>query len=444
MVCRVGHINPYVALSVAATVNTALLVIGVWLLLRAFGEAASAASVLFVMIILYGGAPGWANSYALSDLPWHEVNPSAFSFARVLISWAIFRTIGAGEERSQWLILVTALMTVAMLDHGMTGAFGIFGLYLLAMVPAGQRLRRLAAAAGITASVSVLCLLWPWYSFWNALRWTGDRDYWFDLYFLHQEFTRWIVPAVVCAALALPLIERPLVRFSLAGGLLSVGLGLFSFVNHSPTFARFPMPGLIFFHIMVGLLVWEIGLLRPSTWTERLRSIFAPLPRGAYATIQVLLALVLVACLIPQLRDIARQPYLARPYLVRIFHGKDRQLRLRESLTKLLSPVQENDVVLSDLQTSWLVPGINGKIVAALHYELFIPDQRQRRQDLEGFFDDDSPSQRRKILQRYNVRWIVLNRRMLDEKEFLQLFRPSAIAAQVDDLVLMDAQKWVQ
>ena len=444
VVCRTIHIDPYLALSIAAVVNTALLVIGVWMLLRSFGEAASAAAVLFVMIALYGSAPGWANSYALSDLSWQEVNPSAFSFALVLISWSIFRRIGDGRARWGRMIIVISLMTVAMLDHGMTAALGIIALFLLAALMKGQRLKMLVAVAAIAVCVAAICSLWPWYSFWSTVRWQGDPDYWFDRYFLHQELTCWIVPAIVCATLALPLIDRPLIRFSIAGGLLSVGGGLVSLVNHSPTLARFPLPGLVFFHIMVGLFAHEVGLFSPSTWPARLRSIFSPLPQGAFSVVQFLLAIVLLGCLVPQLRDIAKQPYLARPYLVKIFHGKDRQLYLRENLIKLLSPVGEDDVVLSDLQTSWLVPGINGKIVAALHYELFVPQQRQRQRDLETFFATDSEAERRKILQRYNVRWIILNHQILDERTYVALLRPAARVAQVDDLVLMDARKWVR
>ena len=90
LICRATGWTPYDVLSGAAVFNTILLVAGVWSLLHEFGEEASAAAVLVVMVGLYGEAPAYANSYALADLPWHQVNPSAFSFGITLFSWVLF------------------------------------------------------------------------------------------------------------------------------------------------------------------------------------------------------------------------------------------------------------------------------------------------------------------------------------------------------------------
>src|SRR3954470_24239348 len=147
LVCRVIHISPYAALGIAAVINTGLLLVGLWMLLASFGESAAATSVLVVMITLWGGPPGWANSYALSDLPWLQVNPSALAFAFVLICWALFRRISTGESRPLAWIAIVILMTIAMLDHGMTAAFGIMGLFVLAVMgPAPSRIKMLAGA----------------------------------------------------------------------------------------------------------------------------------------------------------------------------------------------------------------------------------------------------------------------------------------------------------
>jgi hypothetical protein len=98
---------------------------------------------------------------------------------------------------------------------------------------------------------------------------------------------------------------------------------------------------------------------------------------------------------------------------------------------------------MSDLMTSWLVPSTNGKIVAALHYELFVPDQRQRSHDLEDFFQTDKPIDRDAILKKYGTRWIVLNRENLDQKAFDALLKPRAVVERRGELVLMDANTWI-
>jgi hypothetical protein len=445
VVCRTTGINPYAALSVAAVVNTILLVLGVWLLLGAFGEAAAAGAVLVVMVILYGGVPGWANSYALADLPWQQVNPSAFSFALVLIAWALFRRIGASpNNRVLSFAAIVILMTTAMLDHGMTGAFGMVGLFVLAVIMPthSARLGMLAMAAAIGIAVGAICLCWPWYSFWKAVRWNQDSDFWFNSKFITWALTQWAFPAAVCALFALPLIRRPIIRFGALGGSLMIGAGIAAYLRHSATIARFPLPGMIYPHLMVGVFAFESRLFRPQTWPTRLKAMFRPIPLASQAILEVTLAVVLLRCAAPQAILIATQPWLARPYLVALLHrGEDRQSRLPPDLARLLQPVQEHDVVLSDLQTSWLVPSTNGRIVAAMHYELFVPDQKQRVQDATDFFTTASGQRREQIIRQYGIRWIVLNRQMIGAPAFNALLRPNAVVEEVGGLVLMDATR---
>jgi len=277
------------------------------------------------------------------------------------------------------------------------------------------------------------------------VRWKGDPQYWFSDYFLRMELTQWVVPAVACALLALPLFKRPIIRFGFVGGALSIGAGAMSYFMHSPTLSRFPLPGLIYFHIVVGIFAYETGILRPSTWPARLKQMLQPYPQGSFAILQTLLALALIACLLPQLKLIAIEPWLARPYLVKVLHrGKDHQERLPGELATLLGTIPEHDVVLSDTRTSWLIPSYNGRVVSAIHYELFVPGQAQRWHDVIDFFSPaDSPAHREQVVRKYNARWIVLDRSGLDETVYKELVRPSAIVGRTDLLVLMDAQKWL-
>jgi hypothetical protein len=446
VVCRATHLKPYDALSIAAVINTILLLTSVRWLLSVFGEAASAAAVLVVMVTLYGGAPGWANSNALSDLPWHQVNPSAFSFPLALFCWSMFGEIAKGARGIVRWIVSVLLMSIAMLDHGMTGAFGIVGLFILAVLaPAAERVRMLAGFVAVVICVAGLCTLWPWYGFWKAVFWKGDPQYWFNPLFWRWEMTQWIVPGVGCALFALPLIGRPLVRFCVAGGTMAVAAGLAARLNHSPVLARFPLPGLIFFHIMVGIFAHQVGIFRISTWPARIRAMIAPFPQGSYWITQTLVFLAVVCCFVPQAKEIAVQPWLARPYLVRALHrGRDLQERLPGNLAELLKPVKEHDVVLSDLRTSWLVPSVNGRVVAVNHYELFVPDQRQRWHDVLDFFTPgDSDSHRERVVRQYHVRWIVLDGETMDVGVYYHLLRPASVVAKVDGLVLMDADRWL-
>ena len=113
---------------------------------------------------------------------------------------------------------------------------------------------------------------------------------------------------------------------------------------------------------------------------------------------------------------------------------------------ELLAPIGPRDVVLSDIQTSWRIPSTRGRVVAALHYELFVPDQPQRTIDLNNFFSSDNEAERDAVIRKYGVAWIVLNRNRLGDAEFASLLRKPAVVGTSDDgnLVLMRADSWMK
>jgi hypothetical protein len=102
-------------------------------------------------------------------------------------------------------------------------------------------------------------------------------------------------------------------------------------------------------------------------------------------------------------------------------------------------------VVLSDQQTSWMIPSSRGRIVAALHYEFFVKGQAERVADLESFFNEATSDTRRlEILRTYQVRWIVLNSAVLPPRLVELLMMLAAGVARVDSLTLLDADVWTR
>jgi hypothetical protein len=69
------------------------------------------------------------------------------------------------------------------------------------------------------------------------------------------------------------------------------------------------------------------------------------------------------------------------------------------------------DVVLADIQSSWIVPTYGGKVVAALHPLAFVPDQDTRRSDLERFFGGEaSLAEGQQIIEKYGASYLLLTR----------------------------------
>lgn len=438
---RMTHLSSYTGLSIAAVANTALLVAAVWMLLCQFGEAASAGAVLLAMVALYGAAPGYANSYALADLPWQEVNPSAFSFAVTLFAWALLKARVDGRAgRWAWPALVVMSAT-AVLDHGMTGAFDFVGLFLIALLASPTPRKHATAVFAVGVAAFGLCLLWPWYPFATAVFSHPNNAYWFNGAILTRLLTQWAPPALICALAGFMCWQRPLVRICLAGSAACVLLGGAAYLTHSPVLARLPLPGLVFAHIAVGIFLCRSGALFPSTWKPRLQAFTANSARTAPAVLEAAVAIVVLFFLRPQLVAALRKPYLARAYVAPWLHKQDKQTHLLNTYRALLDGVvRRHDVVLAGLNTGWPIPGVAGKIVGAEHFEFFAKGQTRRVAAVQLFFSGKATNaQRLAIIKRYHVRWIVLNKNHLPGPFFRRLCRPAAVVRRVANLTLLNA-----
>jgi hypothetical protein len=85
------------------------------------------------------------------------------------------------------------------------------------------------------------------------------------------------------------------------------------------------------------------------------------------------------------------------------------------------------------------VPSFNGRIVAAMHLELFTPDQQQRQADVERAFTSDDPAERARIIDKYRVTHVLISR----AGPYADCIHAETIEAESDDLVLMDALRWL-
>jgi len=257
-------------------------------------------------------------------------------------------------------------------------------------------------------------------------------------------FTVWCVPAIVCGVFAIPLRDRPLVRISLAGAAVSLLIGLTGSLIHSAVLARFPLPGMIYLHMSIGIFAQRTEIFKLSSWPERFRSLMAPASQAAYPMLQIVVSFAVLFFLAPQLVDSAVEPHLGRVYLTKILHLRNLQQNVRQTFPDLLSPVGLRDVVLADPVTSWMIPAFRGRVVTAIHYELFVPGQANGAKAVDLFFSPTgTESQREEIIRDYNVRWIALNPSMLSDEMMRSLRRQTAVVRETSGMVLMSAAAWI-
>jgi len=435
-----ARVDAWHVLSGAAVANTLLLGLALWILLKSFQAQRIAVSVLIAALLVYGASPGYANSLALADLPWHQVNPSAFALSLVLFVWSALRWADRMPRRAiVGVPLCAGLFAIAMLSHAMTGVVGAVGMFAMALSADATVLVGATAALSIVIGLG-LAALWPLYPFLKAVTTSPDSWYWYNPYILQMMVTTWCLPCFLCSLLALPWRAERLVRFALWGLATTVVLTSLAVVVKSATLARLPLAGLVFCQLLAGFVFTEWRVLSTATWgTTLLRLRSTDLAIYVPAFIRLLLLFCVIYFAWPQLNDLARQPHLLRPWLPTLLPARDLQTHRLRQYREVLAPVGEQDVVIADLVTAWPVPSVKGRIVGALHLEYFTLNQRQRWDDVEAFFSDRTTmAERMAIMSRYDVRWILLDRKR--NAGVVEQFT-SSLDPPEGNLLLLDAER---
>lgn len=446
MIVRSTGIDAYDVLSGAAVFNTLLLLIAVWWWLRAYGMQAAAPLVLPSILFLYGTPPGYANSLALSDLPWHQVNPSALAMPVMILAWAwLYRAKGVGLIA--FTVVTPVLLAASVLSHGMSGVLGVFGLFITAIGSDRDRAAKLIATFVTCGIGFALAAAWPWYDFLYAVTKSPDKWYWYNPAIFKMMLFSWCLPAFLASAAALPMRDKPFIRTAL---LATAGLLCVTFVGAlagSPTLARLPLAGLIFPQAAVGVFIYSASVSCPKGWFTRFKQLFDR-DRAVMSLALVEITVVgLVAVLAsPNVWLTLREPHLARKWVAQLTGKEDKQPHNRERYHALLTPnIKPHDVVLAEPLTGWPVPSFGGRVVSALHLEFFSPGQFERLEDTSKFFNPETThTDRVALIQQYDVKWLLLDRESLHGPVFVELILPGAVAADDGRLVLIDAQRWVQ
>lgn len=72
--------------------------------------------------------------------------------------------------------------------------------------------------------------------------------------------------------------------------------------------------------------------------------------------------------------------------------------------------VQPDDVILSDLNSSWIIPSFNGKVIPSIHPLYWVNDIEERRTDVNAFFEkQNADSIRALIIQKYKPNYILID-----------------------------------
>jgi hypothetical protein len=413
---RLTGLPAMVALSAAGLVNLILVVLAFRLFLVRLlprGEAAAPYALLFVFF-LWGREPWmWSGFLHIGMLGYSVPYPSTFAMAAMFLSLALLLdALDRGRRRN--FLGIALLVPLCVTIHPPTAIMLIVGLcaVFLARVK-DEVLLNGAMLAGAVIAGAAAALAWPYFP---VLRLFTEQP---------AEFHDWsgvfyqnVLSQIWPTLLALPVLvwrlrenrRDALVLFAVLLGLV-YALGWFT---GKYGLGRAIACIVILTQIALGsaMAAWEARLGSPRSWLP---------PACALAA---LLALFVY--------DRPPLPRLRR-YRPPLWHDVQR----------MLAPVRPGEVVLADSRTSYMVPVLTGgHVVAWRHPVYWVPDLAERRDAQDRFFTPVTDADRRKVIGRYQVRWLLLNRQevMLGAAEERRLAGLGCVVADRGPLVLVDLQ----
>lgn len=414
LAARVTGASATSALAAAGVVNILLLVLALRrFLVRLLPEGEAAAPyALLCILFLWGRDPWpWSGFFHAGFIGFGASYPSTFATAAMFLCLSLL--LDALDHRRPFIFVgIGVLVALCVVTHPPTALVLFVGLaaLFLGRVESGFVATATILLAVVVAGVA-LALAWPYYPVLSLLV-SQPAEFHKAAAVFYDNVPSQIWPVMIASpvlAWRLPRDRRdPLVLlvvflaaiYAIGDITGKYGLGrVIAFIA-------------VFIQIALGAAV--------ATWESRL-----PAKRAWLAPAGVLLVILGFAVYNrSELRRIVRPEHQVWP-----------------EVKSILAPIRPGDVVLAPSKTSYMVPALTGgRVVAWRHPVYWVPDHADRRQAQMRFFGEAGDDERRAVITRYHVRWILLDRRevQLRPEEEQRLLTLGCVVAKRDSLVLLD------
>ena len=393
------------ALALFGLLNFCLLAIGLKFYVRGFAgrhtEFTSFYALLFILF-LWGANP-WGHSGFFHFAQLADVLPYSSTFATALSFIALGLGFSNTHRSTAWRALaLTAMTTVVLLSHPLTFVFLASGLLCQCVQPGRPKFLIKAGGVLLVLCAAILvAMLWPYYSIVQLLTGAGDIYHSSNLV-MYVDVVGRIWPILVLSPLLLPAFTFARTRSILLHILFLVAVYFFGYVSGKYSYGR----DITFIVILVQILMAH-SVARAEAHLYQTQPVVAQVGRAVLAIALLAGARVWLVPTITRALTVVNSVVLGRQVS---------NQQMYKNLTFLPQFVKPGEIVLSDLETSWLVPSFGGKVIAGLHAQAFIADNDQRVEDLNGFFDPSASDQARlAVITRYGPTYLLLDKQNTPE-----------------------------
>jgi hypothetical protein len=400
LAARVSPLGVADVLSIAALGNVVLFLVGLRQFVGRFSRAAMATFwTLLATLFLWGQQPWrWSGYLNANSIGFGLPYPSMFATALLLFGLSALIAFCDKGHRHQLAVFVV-LAPVATLSHPFTGAaMGVAGLAVVVGRLGAMPSRRIAEVAGGAAVVTAAVVAWPLYSVLDLP--TASEQY--DT--VHHLLYRLVGQRTALAVLAIPIVavrlranRRDPLALMVAG---ATAIFVVGGLTERYSLGRILPLGMLALHVALGVWLAERapGLWRQASGARRLAS-------------AVIGAAVLFAGVFGCRAGLARAvPRALLPSSV----ADDPRLHFGDAGLSFLSRETTPDDVafVATLEAARVTPGLGAKVVAPGYIAPFVKDFDRRWADVGRFFTSQSHDERRALIQRYGVSFVLFDLRL--------------------------------
>ena len=394
-------------LGLFGTLNFCFFILGLKVFIQGFEFKTSRFTCFYALLFiffLWGNEPwGFSGFFYFELLPDVLPYPSTFATALSLIGLGLgFQLIWSHSITKQLLLIL--ISTLVLLSHPLTFIFLASGL-LCQTLASKQILPALTKRFIIFAFAISIAMLWPYYSIFALLTGAGDV-YHSSNRSMYTDVWIKIWPILALSPLLLPALKNKTTHPIFLHVLALIAVYFFGLFTGKYSYGR-----------DITFIVILIQILLASQFARFEVQLSQSYPR-TILTYRAVLGIILLC-----LSSSWLYPTLTRSLTVlnSLLSGRTvSNQHMYKNLTFLPGYIEKGSVVLSDLNTSWLVPSFGGKVIGALHVQAFVKDDEQRRIDLLDFFAQDATTaNRQSIIQKYKPDYFLIDKNTI--KDWKQL-----------------------
>ena len=350
---------------------------------------------LLLILFLWGIAPwGYSGFFYFDNLSLVLPYPSTFAVILSFYAMALgFRLKPSGDVFA--LGAIFCICVFVLLSHPLT--FISLALCLVAQSLSHQKpFFSLIKVSVLLALAIFVGMLWPYYPLVSLVSGAGDVFHHSNSDMYNNVIARtWPVLIMLPFLAATLKVKNCKAIFMTIAGLAAIYA--FGYFTKKYSFGRVIAIILLFLQILIA--IGFMRALKPTLLRWPYLRSFAPI-----GTMLVVAAITLTwyRPIFTRSLTVANNFVSGRPLSMKLLYGN------LEFIARFLQP---NDVVISDIHTSWMIPSYGGKVIAALHPLAFVADHPVRTADLLQFFNDDATElERARIQKKYQPKYLVINK----------------------------------